>query len=274
MSKSKKLYNSITNISDQFIEEAQSASPKDRKVKKNIGVKWGAAVVCLCMAVCAVAIPLCNEPSADTEIGAEYPKNFGAAPPYSADSQPSGNQQTLQASDNPESAIATKSTVKPKVDGNFAYQGKSKKSFPSAAAGGIMPGGATLQMPEKENGSAPTVQNGKMADAAPMVYINDTLYQNYTVLNSSEDIKKDLVYLGKVESYVRNGVNDPVPNENFQANTYIIGADINQYGNDIMIEVNDEYWLYKAVNKQEESRPAVKEANPKKANSADDNISY
>ena len=45
-----KLYNSITNVDDQFIEEAQAIDHK-KKVKKPGWLKWGALAACLCLII-------------------------------------------------------------------------------------------------------------------------------------------------------------------------------------------------------------------------------
>ena len=49
-----KLYNSITNIEDKYIQEAQAA----KRRKESVWIKWGAAAACLClMGVSAFTIP-------------------------------------------------------------------------------------------------------------------------------------------------------------------------------------------------------------------------
>ena len=47
-----KLYNSITNVNNQFIEEAQAKTKK----KKNGWLKWGAMAACLCLAAAGVVV--------------------------------------------------------------------------------------------------------------------------------------------------------------------------------------------------------------------------
>ena len=49
----KKLYNSMTNISEEIIEEAQTA--KSRR-KAPVWVKWGAAAACVCLIVAGVFV--------------------------------------------------------------------------------------------------------------------------------------------------------------------------------------------------------------------------
>ena len=47
-----KLYNSITNVNDEFVEEAQT---KEKK-KKNGWIRWGAMAACLCLAIAGAAV--------------------------------------------------------------------------------------------------------------------------------------------------------------------------------------------------------------------------
>ena len=62
-----KLYNSITNIEDKYILEAQAA----KKRKKSVWLKWGVAAACLCV-ICILAITIPNifksEPVPDNEL--------------------------------------------------------------------------------------------------------------------------------------------------------------------------------------------------------------
>ena len=91
-----------------------------------------------------------------------------------------------------------------------------------------------------------------IADAAPMIYVNDTLYKQYTSQTSFNELKDDFVYLGVIESDVTNiqGTNDAgnyldgIPKENFQANHPIVGAEIYQYGENIVVGIGGKYWLY------------------------------
>jgi len=91
-----------------------------------------------------------------------------------------------------------------------------------------------------------------IADAAPMIYVNDTLYKQSTSQTSFNELKDDFVYLGVIESDVTNiqGTNDAgnyldgIPKENFQANHPIVGAGIYQYGENIVVGIGGKYWLY------------------------------
>lgn len=81
-------------------------------------------------------------------------------------------------------------------------------------------------------------------ELSPMVYVNNTLYQS---ANSQLDItsKEDqFVYLGVISSKVSSS---QYPKENFQANDDIVGSMVYQYGADVVVESNGQYWLYCAV---------------------------
>lgn len=91
-----------------------------------------------------------------------------------------------------------------------------------------------------------------IADAAPMIYVNDTLYKQSTSQTSFTELKDNFVYLGVIESDVTNfqGTNDAgnyldgIPKENFQANHPIVGAEVYQYGKNIVVGIGGKYWLY------------------------------
>lgn len=97
-------------------------------------------------------------------------------------------------------------------------------------------------------------RQGAIADVAPMVYVNDTLYKQSTSQTSYDERKEDFVYLGMIESDVTHlqgagsgDTSDGVPRENFQANHPIVGAGVYQYGGDVVVEIAGKYWLYEAV---------------------------
>ena len=291
-----KLYKSITDISDEFIEEAQQQPRGNKTVKKYGWVKWGAAAACLCLAVCAAAIPLNNEQPNNS--GAKYSTAQRATDDYTVISLPN-QHETPQSSTNDKTT--TEAAAAPTVYKQKETAPKNRlphrssvisgNTLTAAGAGSIMPGGALWQMSIANSDSqqeskqpaltdAPLI-HAKQIDAAPMVYVNDKLYQNYAALKSVDDIQNEFVYLGDVQSYTRNGVADPVPNQNFQANTPFVGTPINQYGDDVIIymEAEDEYWLYKAidtVDTNEREHPTItEEAYPSKTITTDDeNIKY
>lgn len=91
-----------------------------------------------------------------------------------------------------------------------------------------------------------------IADAAPMIYVNDSLYKQSASQTSFNELKDGFVYLGVIESDVTNfqGTNDAgndldgIPKENFQANHPIVGAEVYQYGDNIVVKIEEKYWLY------------------------------
>lgn len=64
-------------------------------------------------------------------------------------------------------------------------------------------------------------------DIAPMVYVNDTLYQIVDSQSNLADEKSSFNLLGKIENTVSSSEE---PKENFQANDDIVGAAVYQYG--------------------------------------------
>ena len=90
-----------------------------------------------------------------------------------------------------------------------------------------------------------------IADAAPMIYVNDVLYKQSPSQTSYSELKNDFVYLGVIESDVTNlqdTVSDGVPKENFQANHPVVGAAVYQCGDNIVVEIEGRYWLYENTN--------------------------
>ncbi|MCM1025895.1 MAG: hypothetical protein NC432_05640 [Roseburia sp.] len=86
-----------------------------------------------------------------------------------------------------------------------------------------------------------------VADAAPMVYVNDTLYKQSVSGQSYPEWKDEFVYLGRILSDVTNNQSsdtDGIPKENFQANHPVVGCEVYQYGENIVLHINGAYWLY------------------------------
>lgn len=109
----------------------------------------------------------------------------------------------------------------------------------------------SMLTPQESDGGA----GGTIADAPPMVYVNDTLYKQSTKQTSYNELKDDFVYLGVIESDITNlqnnssgNASDGIPKENFQANHPIVGAKVYQYGDDIVVEIEGKYWLYETIN--------------------------
>ena len=80
-----------------------------------------------------------------------------------------------------------------------------------------------------------------------MVYVNDTLYIQSSDQKGYPEQKDDFVYLGKILSDVTNYQGDGadgIPKENFQANHPVVGCEVYQYGENIVVKINGSYWLY------------------------------
>ena len=101
----------------------------------------------------------------------------------------------------------------------------------------------------------------RTADAAPMVYVNDTLYKQSSDQQGYPELKEDFVYLGKITSEVSNDQSntDGTPKENFQANHRILGCEVYQYGENIVIKINNAYWLYTKYGQKEVTWPDLTE---------------
>ncbi len=101
----------------------------------------------------------------------------------------------------------------------------------------------------------PTVTTTNAADAPPMVYVNGILYKQNTEQISYGEMKEEFIYLGKIESDVtiNQSSTDGIPKENFQANVPIVGAEVYQYGEHVVIQTDNRYWLYEAVNHENNS---------------------
>lgn len=82
-------------------------------------------------------------------------------------------------------------------------------------------------------------------DIAPMVCVNRVLYQ---IAGSQPDLsgkEDEFFYLGEISSKVSSSQK---PTEDFQANDDIIGSKIYQYdGENVVVEINGQYWLYEVV---------------------------
>ena len=86
--------------------------------------------------------------------------------------------------------------------------------------------------------------NSASGDLSPMVYVNDTLYRSTDKQSDFNGQKGQLVYLGAISSKVSSS---QYPHENFQANDDIVGSSVYQCGEDIVVKINEQYWLYCAV---------------------------
>ena len=81
-------------------------------------------------------------------------------------------------------------------------------------------------------------------DLSPMVYVNDTLYRCTSSQPDLTGKEGQLVYLGAISSKVSSS---QYPQEDFQANDDIVGSAVYQFGEDIVVEIDGQYWSYCAV---------------------------
>ena len=74
-------------------------------------------------------------------------------------------------------------------------------------------------------------------------YLNawNAMPTHWTDLTNQKD---QLVYLGTISSKVSSS---QYPQANFQANNDIIDSVVYQYGSDVVVENNGQYWLYRAI---------------------------
>lgn len=86
--------------------------------------------------------------------------------------------------------------------------------------------------------------NSASGDLSPMVYVNDTLYRCTSSQPDLTGKEGQLVYLGAISSKVSSS---QYPQEDFQANDDIVGSAVYQFGEDIVIEIDGQYWSYCAV---------------------------
>ena len=126
------------------------------------------------------------------------------------------------------------------VDEALNYKTKMKK--PIWIKRGIMAACLCLiicvvTIPRLLNGSNPPISG----DLAPMVYVNNKLYQYTDSQLDFTDKESQFTYLGEIESKVSSSQE---PKENFQANDDIVGAKVYQYENNIVVLIDGKYFLY------------------------------
>ena len=126
------------------------------------------------------------------------------------------------------------------------------------------PVGATADMPQVENrdsDDAETAQPAAVlthgaADAPPMVYVNGVLYRQSPEQISYGEMKEEYIYLGKIESTVPEA---GVPEEDLQSNDAIVGCEVYQYGENIVVHIGGAYWLYTQYGEREISWATLSE---------------
>ena len=130
------------------------------------------------------------------------------------------------------------------VDEALNYKKKAKK--PIWVKWGVMAACLCLilcaaAIPRLLNDSNPSVSG----DLPPMVYVNDTLYQIADPQPDFAGEKSSFKLLGEIDSTVSSSQK---PKENFQANDDMVGAAVYQYGDRIVVEIEETYWLYETTN--------------------------
>lgn len=94
---------------------------------------------------------------------------------------------------------------------------------------------------EEAPAEEPSEEAASAGDIAPMAYVNGTLYIQSSAQEGYAERREEFSYLGRIESAVTQ---DREPDQNFQANDPIIGCEVYQYGEDIVIEIGGRYWRY------------------------------
>ena len=89
-----------------------------------------------------------------------------------------------------------------------------------------------------------TSNDSASGDLSPMVYVNDTLYRCTSSQPDLTGKEGQLVYLGAISSKVSSS---QYPQADFQANDDIVGSAGYQFGEDIVVEIDGQYWSYCAV---------------------------
>ena len=89
-----------------------------------------------------------------------------------------------------------------------------------------------------------TSNESAAGDRSPMVYVNDTLYRCTSSQPDLTGKEGQLVYLGAISSKVSSS---QYPQADFQANDDIVGSAVYQFGEDIVVEIDGQYWSYCAV---------------------------
>lgn len=83
-------------------------------------------------------------------------------------------------------------------------------------------------------------------DYPPFIYINDSLFQYGGTLDETITLTD---YLGSVSSSVPSS---ELPEQNFQSNEPIVGAEIYKYGGDIIAIFDGQYRIYHQIALQED----------------------
>lgn len=96
--------------------------------------------------------------------------------------------------------------------------------------------------------SVPTLLNSGnrsniSGDIQPMIYVNGEVY-GISAEEPYDSYQSEFVYIGEITSAVDS---DEYPDEEMQSNDMeIIGASVYQYGDDMVVYIDGQYWIYEA----------------------------
>ena len=264
-----KLYEVLGDINEKYVSEARVY----QKAKKPIWVKWGAIVACLCLMIplTAFAIDIIQYNAA-----VDYLNSLGIVVEDLSDYSHKEIKEAVKTIDAGESSPLTEEILslipenkEPLDIPTQVTSEQIKKLTPTMTRTDILSllgntqdigSGIYIYLYEVDQQyllripfASDEAQLGVTGedllkalvpiygDIAPMVYVNDTLYQIVDPQPNIADEKSAFNLLGKIESKVSSLQE---PKENFQANDDIVGAAVYQYGDNIVVEIEGKYWLY------------------------------
>ncbi len=264
-----KLYEVLGDINEKYVSEARVY----QKAKKPIWVKWGAIVACLCLMIplTAFAIDIIQYNAA-----VDYLNSLGIVVEDLSDYSHKEIKEAVKTIDAGESSPLTEEILslipenkEPLDTPTQVTSEQIKKLIPTMTRKDVLSllgdtqdigSGIYIYLYEVDQQyllripfASDQAQLGVTGedllkalvpisgDIAPMVYVNDTLYQIVDPQPNIADEKSAFNFLGKIESKVSSLQE---PKENFQANDDIVGAAVYQYGDNIVVEIEGKYWLY------------------------------
>ena len=264
-----KLYEVLGDINEKYVSKARVY----QKAKKPIGVKWGAIVACLCLMIplTAFAIDIIQYNAA-----VDYLNSLGIVVEDLSDYSHKEIKEAVKTIDAGESSPLTEEILslipenkEPLDIPTQVTSEQIKKLTPTMTRKDVLSllgdtqdigSGIYIYLYEVDQQyllripfASDEAQLGVTGedllkalvpisgDIAPMVYVNDTLYQIVDPQPNIADEKSAFNLLGKIESKVSSLQE---PKENFQANDDIVGAAVYQYGDNIVVEIEGKYWLY------------------------------
>lgn len=264
-----KLYEVLGDINEKYVSEAGVY----QKAKKPIWVKWGAIVACLCLMIplTAFAIDIIQYNAA-----VDYLNSLGIVVEDLSDYSHKEIKEAVKTIDAGESSPLTEEILslipenkEPLDTPTQVTSEQIKKLTPTMTRKDVLSllgdtqdigSGIYIYLYEVDQQyllripfASDEAQLGVTGedllkalvpisgDIAPMVYVNDTLYQIVDPQPNIADEKSAFNLLGKIESKVSSLQE---PKENFQANDDIVGAAVYQYGDNIVVEIEGKYWLY------------------------------